>query len=136
MGYTHFDVMAKALPPVGFTVPLEENTAGNVTYSMAQFLGGLITRSLSAADRSDTTPTAVAIIAALGGPSPDKIRVGNSFEVVIRNDAPANTLTILGGTGVTIDGTATIPADTAKRFRVVVTSLTTVKMYSLGASTF
>ena len=103
-------------------------TADVVTLTAAQLLGGLILRDPAGAGRADVTPTAALIIAALaqGG-------TGNAFEFTIRNTADdAETITLTAGEGVTISGTATIAQNNSKRFLVVVTSGTTVTIYSLG----
>lgn len=103
-------------------------TAGAATYTAAQLLGGLITRDPNGAARSDVTPTAALIIAAL-----NQAGVGNAFEFTIRNTADAaETITVTAGTGVTLSGTMTIAQSNSKRFLALVTAATTVTIYSLG----
>lgn len=103
-------------------------TAGAVTYTAAQLLGGLILRDPAGAGRSDVTPTAALIIAALPG-----YAVGDSFEFTIRNDADAaETITLTAGTGVTLSGTMTIAQSNSKRFLCRVASASAVTIYSLG----
>lgn len=103
-------------------------TAGNATYTTAQLLGGFILRDPSGANRTDTTPTASAIIAAI-----PNAKIGTSFEFTIRNTADASeTITVAGGTGVTISGTATIGQNNSKRFLAVIDGATSVTIYSLG----
>lgn len=111
-------------------------TAGAVTFTIAQLLGSLILRDPNGANRADVTPTAALIVAGITG-----CVVGSSFEFSIRNDADAaETITLTGGTSVTIKGTATIGQNAIKRFKLVVTSITasaeTVDIYSLGTSVF
>lgn len=104
-------------------------TAGARTYTAAEILGGLILRDPAGAGRSDVTPTAAQIVAALG-PEP---QVGDSFEFTIRNTADlAETITVTAGSGVTLSGTMTIAQNNSKRFLAVVTSLAAVTIYSLG----
>lgn len=118
--------------PIGFTTITNITTAGPATYTAAQLLGGLITRNTSGAGRTDTTPTAALLVAAVPAAA-----VGTSFEFVIINTAgAAETLTVAGGTGVTISGTATIAQNNQKRWRAVFTNVGTgteaVTIYSLG----
>lgn len=108
-----------------------KTTAGAVTYTAAEFLGGLILRDPNGAGRTDDTPTAALIYDELGSP-----KAGASFEVVIRNTADAaETITMQAGTGVTISGTATIAQNNTKRFIGVVVSPTAVTLYSIGTMT-
>ncbi len=103
-------------------------TAGAATYTAAQLLNGLILRDPAGAARSDVTPTAALIIAAMGN-----VEVGDHFEFTIRNTADdAETITVTEGTGVTLSGTMTIAQNNSKRFRCEVTAATTVTIYSLG----
>lgn len=111
-----------------------EATAGAVTYTATEFVGGLILRDPNGAGRSDVTPTAADIIAFMGKPS---VQTGASFKVHIRNTADAaETITVTAGTGVTLSGTMTIAQNNAKDFLCVVTSPTTVTLYSLGTVVF
>ena len=103
-------------------------TAGAATYTAAQVLGGLILRDPAGGARSDVTPTAVNLIAAM-----EDAQVGDSFEFTVRNTADASeTITVTAGTGVTLSGTMTIAQNNTKRFLCVVTASTTVTVYSLG----
>jgi hypothetical protein len=114
------------------TVPATEATAGNATYTTAQLLGGLILRDPAGGARTDTTPTAAQLVAAISNPI-----VGTSFEFTIRNTADAaETITVAGGTGVTTSGTMTIAQNNSKRFLArldnVTASSEAVTLYSLG----
>lgn len=105
-------------------------TAGAVTYSATEILGGLILRDPAGAGRADLMPTATALYSALE--EPVKI-AGASFEFTIRNTADAaETITLTANTGVTISGTATIAQNNSKRFKVVFTDEDTAVVYSLG----
>jgi len=105
-----------------------DDTAGVSTYTAAQVLGGLILRDPAGGARSDVTPTAVLLLAAMENP-----QVEDSFEFTIRNTADAaETITVTAGVGVTLEGTMTIAQNNTKRFLCVVTASTTVTIYSLG----
>lgn len=111
-----------------------EATVGAVTYTAAQIVGGVILRDPAGAGRSDVTPTAALLLAALPG-----AQVGQAFEFTIRNTADAaETITVTAGTGTTISGTATIAQNNSKRFMVVFTNVTgaaeAYTLYSLGTT--
>jgi len=113
---------------IGQSTVTTEATAGAHTYTAAELLGGLILRDCAGGARSDPTDTAANIIAAI-----TQAGVGNSFEFTIRNTSDAaETITVTAGTGVTLSGTMTIAQNNSKRFVCVVTSSTTVTIYSLG----
>lgn len=100
------------------TEPLTaEATAAGVTYTVAQFLGGVINRSGPAGVFSDTTPTAALIVAAIPG-----CEVGSGCEIYIRNTT-ANLLTMLAGAGVTLTGTTTVAATQTRLYKVRVTNI-------------
>lgn len=105
-------------------------TAGALTYTAAMLLGGMILRDPAGGARSDVTPTAALIAAAIPGCS-----IGTGFEFTIRNTADAaETITVTAGTDVTLSGTMTIAQNASKRFLAVVTAVGTpaVTIYSLG----
>src|SRR5262245_41177054 len=119
--------------PVGtFTNPSTIGTAGKVTYSAAQVLGQLILRNTNGAARSDVTPTAAQLIAAL-----PNCKAGSSIEFTIRNTAgAAETITVTAGSGVTLSGTMTIAQNNSKRFllRIDTLSPAAATLYSLGTA--
>lgn len=104
------------------------STVGAATLTAAQLITGLITRSGSTAAFTDTTDTAVAIVAALPG-----YTVGQSFNLLI-NNTTAFPETIAGGTGVTVTGNIVIPANSTGEVVVKITSATAVSVYMTGAS--
>jgi ABC-type arginine transport system ATPase subunit len=105
-------------------------TAGAVTYSAAEILGGLILRDPAGAGRADLVPTAAALYSELG--SPVKY-AGLSFDFTIRNTADAaETITLTTNTGMTMSGTMTIAQNNSKAFRVVFATPTAATVYSLG----
>ena len=120
--------------------PLFENTGGVMsllgsaasTYDLVAIKGRMLMRDPEGGTPSDVTPTAAAILAL-----DPAAQVGDSFEFTIRNIADgAETITLTGGVGVTIDGTATIEQSNQKTFLVVKTSETTVTLYSMGTVVF
>lgn len=116
------------------TTVTTDSTAGALTYTAAQLLGGLILRDPNGAGRSDVTPTATLLLAALPGAV-----VGTSFDFTIRNTADAaETITVTAGTGATLSGTMTIAQNNQKAFRVVITNVGTpaYTVYSLGTVVF
>jgi hypothetical protein len=111
-------------------------TAGALTYTAAQLLGGVILRDPNGAGRSDVFPTAALLVAAMPG-----AKVGTTFEVWLRNDADAaETITMTAGTGVTISGTATAAQNNAKKFLIRLTNVTAgseaYTAYSVGTFVF
>jgi len=114
------------------TTVTTDATAGANTYTADELLGGLVLRDPAGDNRSDVTPTAAAIVAAIPG-----AKVGSSREFVIRNTADAaETITITAGAGVTLSGTMTIAQNNSKRFRLVCTNVGSgteaVSIYSEG----
>lgn len=105
-------------------------TAGVVTYAASELVGGLILRDPNGGNRSDVTPTAALIVAAIPCAA-----VGDTFNFDIRNTADAaETITVTAGAGVTLSGTMTIAQNNTRRFRAVVTNVETpaVTIYSMG----
>lgn len=109
--------------------------AGNVAYTAAQALGGLILRDPNGGARTDTLPSAADIIAALGGA--DVVPVGMSAQLHIRNTADAaETLSVAAGTGVTLAGDGDIAQNNGKDFLIVVMSSSAVTVYAKGSVDF
>lgn len=100
------------------------STVGNGTLLAAALIGRLIIRAgVQIANFTDTTDTALAIIAAIPGSV-----VGASFGVDIENTT-AYAETITNGTGVTVSavaGSAVIPSLMRGQFLVTITSATAV----------
>lgn len=92
------------------------NAAG-VTLTVAGLTSSIILRS-GAAGVSDLTPTAAALVAAV-----PNVAVGDCFDLVIRN-TNTGTLTLVAGTGVTLEGTTTVAQDYARRYQVRFTNVT------------
>lgn len=126
------------------------STAGAVTFTAAQLLGGLILRDPAGAGRADLTPTAAQIVNALPGVRSTPSAAASatlssqgpisSFQFDLVNTADGNeTITLTAGTGVTVSGTATVAQSNGKRFIVYVTDATSgseaVTIRSLGTYT-
>lgn len=99
-------------------------TGGNQNYAAANMVGGpaIITRSLGSGANNDTTDSATNIIAAIPG-----AQTGQTFGLIVAN-MNTGTLTISGGTGVTMAGTATLGTLTFKMFVGQVTGASSVQI--------
>lgn len=110
--------------------PLEVNTAistvGAGTLTAAALVGAVITRSGSTAAYTDTTGTAVDIIAAL-----PNANIGQSWEVTIKNTVPF-AQTLAAGAGVTLSGQGIIPPNSAGRFLLTYSGAGAVTMVGLA----
>lgn len=106
--------------------------AGAQTITATQILGGLYIGVPTGA-ANYTTDTAANIVKAIEG-----AKVGTSINFVLRNkSAGANTITLVAGTGCTINSgdTATVAQSNQKQFRLVVTAIgdtPTITIYSMG----
>lgn len=133
---SHFSALAVvARKFMDFIVPVTVATAGPVTFTPAQFLGGLILRDCAGAARADLPPTGADIIAALtvSGRAPV---VGNCVEISIRNTSGGAFATTLSPqTGIILAGTMATAQGTTRRFLVMVGDGGVVTITSLGAQT-
>lgn len=91
-------------------------TVGSGVLTAAGIVGKLIQRTGPVAAYSDATDSAVAIVAAL-----NTYVAGSSFEVKIKNGT-AYPQTITAGSGVTLTGNVVIPAFSAGKYLVTITS--------------
>lgn len=83
--------------------PFSDATAGNITYTAAQLLTGIVVRDPNGASRSDVLPTAALLVAAIPGAA-----VGDTIEFLITNGADAaETITLTAGAGSTFDANQT-----------------------------
>lgn len=112
-------------------------TAGAVTFSAAQILGGIITWDPGGGE-TGTLDTAANIIAAIEGAD-----VGSTIRFLIRNTADgAETITVAvgtGGTAASTDDVLTIAQYYQKEFllRVTAVGLTpTYDLYTMGSADF
>lgn len=113
-------------------VPAVVNTAistvGNGTLTAAGLVGGIITRSGPVAAFTDTTATAVQIVAALTAYVADQ-----SYFVRIRNTT-AYVGTLAAGAGVTLSGTGTLPPYSEGLYLMTTTSATAVTILTVQIS--
>ena len=94
-----------------------------------------IIRGVPTAAATYTTATAADIVAAIGG----DCAVGTTFMLVVLNaSAGANTITVAGGTDVTVSGVATVVQNASKVFLGRVTNVTAgseaITLYGLGST--
>ena len=113
--------------------PTTINAAANVTYTPAQVLSGLILRDPAGAGRTDTLPSAQAMVAGLAG-----CAVGTIVEFYVRNDG-ASTVLVQPPTG-TVNGSGTVVTLNGKLFAIRFTNVTlgseAYVVHSLGSFVF
>src|SRR5262252_5840881 len=98
---SHFGLQDPRLqgPVMPLVVPTTISTAGNVTYTPAQMLSGLILRDGNGGARTDNLPSAALMAEAVQG-----AMVGTAWELEIRNTSgTAIAITLGAGTGVTLN---------------------------------
>lgn len=107
------------------TTAASVSTAGNVTITAAQIVGGILVRDPNGAARSDTLDTAANIVAAVPGAA-----VGDTLSVLIVNGADAaETITLGAGAGGAFDANQTaasrvIPQNASKLVMIRLTNVT------------
>lgn len=103
-------------------------TAGAVTLTAAQILGGYITRDPNGSGRTDTLPTAALLVAQLRSYASEvgvQLPPVMAFDFIIQNTADAaETITLQQGTGGTAASghTLTIAQNNSKRFSIQITN--------------
>lgn len=107
---------------------------GAATLTAVQSYNSIV-RGVPTGAATYTTATAAAIIAAIGG----DCAIGTTFMVVVLNaSAGANTITIQGGSGVTVSGVATVAQNASKIFLGRVTAVAAgseaITLYGLGST--
>lgn len=104
--------------------PAVLDTAGAVTYTAAEVLGGLIVRDCNGGARSDVLPTAALLLAAMRSE-----QVGDIVKcLVVNNSDAAETITITAGSGgdfTQIADTRVVPQNTSRMLYIRVTDVTT-----------
>jgi hypothetical protein len=133
--------------PAGLREAAEPNDAYNTntavtatTLTAAEMTGGFVgvtlnlTGTLTAAANA-TTDTAANIVAAI--PQAQRY-VGFTYKLrVINSSSGAFAWTVVGGTGVTVTGTATVAQNTWREFVVTLgASLTAVTLQNVGTGTY
>lgn len=118
------DRLHKASKHIERKDPTVDATAGAVTYTAAQILGGLIVRDPAGSARTDVLPTAALLLASM-----KEVTVGDVIKCLIVNNADAaETITIDPGTGgdlTQIAGTRIIPQNTSRMIYIRVTDVST-----------
>jgi hypothetical protein len=97
-------------------------TAGAGTYTGALLAAGTILRDPSGAARTDTTDTAASLITALGLDANYK----EATALIVNTADAAETITLAGGTGVTLKGAITVEQNTAVRLAILRTGAAAV----------
>lgn len=105
--------------------PTTMSTDSNQTITVPAILGGLWVRSGTNTNRTDTTATAAAILAAL----PD-MDIGDTYLFMVANTT-ANPIVVAGGTNVTASGNLTVATLTTKFFLLTKTSATEMTMLGM-----
>lgn len=108
-------------PTIETRTPVGDTVAGAETYTPAMLVGGLLLRDPNGAGRSDVTPTAAEIAAAVPG-----ARRNTVFECLVVNTADAaETITLTVGNGVTlIPAAVTIAQNEIARLTVRIVNAT------------
>jgi hypothetical protein len=87
----------------GYGTPFSDATAGAITYTAAQILGGIIVRDPNGASRTDILPTAALLVAAITRPA-----IGDVVKCLFVNGADAaETITFTAGAGGGFDANQT-----------------------------
>lgn len=108
---------------LAFPRKTNQATDSNQVISTSAILGGLYVRSGTNTSRTDTTDTAVAILAAM-----PEMNIGSVYMFMVANQTATNPLVIAGGTDVTASGNLTVVALTTKWFMLTKTSATTMTL--------
>ena len=118
-------------------IPVNIATAGNVTYTTTQLLSGWIIRDGNGGARTDTLPSAAAMVEAVQG-----AQIGTSFEFEVRNStATAVAITLAAGAGGTFSPPGSSVAQNNTRtylfsFTNVTLGQETYTVYSRGTAPF
>jgi len=98
------------------------STAGNVTYTAAQLIGGIVQRDCNGTGRTDTTPTAAQIVSEMKSIN-SAVEDYSSFTFFLNNNSGASPerITLSAGTGVTLYGENRINIDKSSQFLVLIT---------------
>ena len=109
------------------------NVTNTATLTAAQSYNSIV-RGIPTSTATYTTETAANIIAAIGG----DCAVGTCFRIVVLNAAAtAITITVGGGSGVTVSGIATVVQNASKEFIGYITNVTAgsqaITLYGLGS---
>lgn len=100
-----------------------QSTDSNQVISVAAIVGGLYKRTGANTSRTDTTDTAVNILAAM-----PEMDIGSVYMFLVANQTGTNPVVIAGGAGVTASGNLSVLALTTKWFMLTKISATTMTL--------
>jgi len=100
------------------------NATNNYTYTAAQLVGGAISRDPSGGNRTDTSPTAADLVTEVKSKN-SAVETGSAFKFFLYNTSSSYTVTLQGGTGVTIHGNTTINSEKVVEIEVLISNATT-----------
>jgi len=124
-------VPLRVAPAISSPVATALGGTGAATITAAGINGGITTRTAQTAARTDTTDTAVAIIA--GNPALGTINAAVEYRYVNNGNFP---ITIAGGVGVTPSIVTVIPANSWARFLITRDGTATVTMVGIEQGYF
>lgn len=124
--------IVSGLIPVGAPAGVQSNSAAlsSTTASAGQLSGStvVIMFNTGATPGTYTTRTAAQMI------SDSNLQVGQTYLLLLGNNQGTGTLTLAGGTGVTVSGTATVAANVGRLFVVTVNTATTMTFTGVALS--
>lgn len=124
--------IVSGLLPVGAPAGVQSNSAAlsSSNASAGQLSGSTlcIMFNTGATPGTYTTRTAAQMIA------DSNLQVGQTYLVVLGNNQGTGVLTLAGGTGVTVSGTATVGTQVGRLFTVTVNSATTMTFVGVALS--
>ena len=107
-------------PVFGNINPASVTGDSNQTYTVAQVLSSFILRGAVTAARTDTLPSAAALVAGIEG-----AQVGSGFVLTVKNLTGATfAVTLAAGSGGTLSGSGAVAAANIKQFIIVLTNVT------------
>jgi hypothetical protein len=119
-----FGTLAPVVERASAPVTVDAASAQNIT--VAQLLSGWYRRDCAGGNRTDTTEAGENLEAGLAQRLGRPLQNGDRFEFWVHNiSAGAHTLTLAGGTGVTVQGTATAAQNTVHAWVAVRTAADT-----------
>ena len=112
------------------------STANTLTAASLVTNGVILRTGSPGAGVTDTTDTAVNIISAMGGGVPAIVPLNGTYGEVFRLvNTTGQAITVAGGTGVTVSGTATVANNAWRDFIMSPTSASTLTMTNIGGGT-
>lgn len=106
--------------------PYDLTTDANVALTAGMIASGLILRDNMTANRTDTTPTGAELAAAFSG-----MDIGDTFSFKVLCLDIIQSVILVGGTGVTVRGIATVPNNTATEFVLLKTGAATFDLIAV-----